>query len=109
MSILPLPVFEADADPHHREAMSDEEIDQRLKPPEAIVVRLGYLGMIGEYPYAGDARPGCGSRLVARVAAALFHMGCYEISLGDTIGVGTPGRAQTMVDAVAGEVPRAGD
>jgi isopropylmalate/homocitrate/citramalate synthase len=33
-------------------------------------------------------------------------MGCYEISLGDTIGVGTPGRAQTMVDAVAGEVPR---
>ena len=32
-------------------------------------------------------------------------MGCYEVSLGDTIGVGTPGRTQAMLDAVAGVVP----
>jgi hydroxymethylglutaryl-CoA lyase len=35
----------------------------------------------------------------------LFDMGCYEISLGDTIGVGTPGAAQHMIAAVADQVP----
>jgi len=62
----------------------------------------GYISCVLGCPYEGDITP----QSVARVAAALFRMGCYEISLGDTIGVGTPGRAQTMVDAVAGEVPR---
>ena len=62
----------------------------------------GYISCVLGCPYEGDIT----ARSVTRVAAALFHMGCYEISLGDTIGVGTPGRAQTMVDAVAGEVPR---
>lgn len=66
MSIFPLPVFEADADPHHRGAMSDEEIYARLEPPKTIVVKFGSMGLIGEYPYGGDAKPGCGSRLVAR-------------------------------------------
>jgi hydroxymethylglutaryl-CoA lyase len=40
-----------------------------------------------------------------RVSKALYDMGCYEISLGDTIGVGTPGEARAMIRAVAGEVP----
>src|SRR5690606_4445159 len=40
-----------------------------------------------------------------RVARALHAMGCYEVSLGDTIGVGTPGRARAMLRAVAAEVP----
>jgi hydroxymethylglutaryl-CoA lyase len=62
----------------------------------------GYISCVLGCPYEGDITP----QSVARVAGALFRMGCYEISLGDTIGVGTPGRAQTMVDAVAGEVPR---
>ena len=62
----------------------------------------GYISCVLGCPYEGDVTP----QAVARVAAALFRMGCYEISLGDTIGVGTPGRAQTMIDAVAGEVPR---
>ena len=62
----------------------------------------GYISCVLGCPYEGDIT----ARSVTQVAAALFHMGCYEISLGDTIGVGTPGRAQTMVDAVAGEVPR---
>ena len=42
---------------------------------------------------------------VVRVSKALHDMGCYEVSLGDTIGIGTPGKARAMLEAVAGEVP----
>jgi len=66
MSIFPLPVFEADADPRHRDAMTDEEIYARLEPPKTMVVRFGYLKLVGEFPYDGDAKPGCGSKLVCR-------------------------------------------
>jgi hydroxymethylglutaryl-CoA lyase len=44
---------------------------------------------------------------VVRVAVRLRQMGCYEISLGDTIGVGTPAKARAMLQAVAAEVPMA--
>jgi len=44
---------------------------------------------------------------VVRVARALHEMGCYEISLGDTIGVGTPRKARAMLKAVASELPMA--
>jgi hydroxymethylglutaryl-CoA lyase len=53
-------------------------------------------------PYEGEVPPSA----VASVAARLLELGCYEIFLGDTIGVGTPGQAQVMVDAVANKVPR---
>jgi hydroxymethylglutaryl-CoA lyase len=53
-------------------------------------------------PYEGEIAPAA----VADVAARMFALGCYEIFLGDTIGVGTPGKAQAMVDAVADKVPR---
>ena len=53
-------------------------------------------------PYEGDIALSA----VASVAARLLELGCYEIYLGDTIGVGTPGKAQAMVDAVALMVPR---
>jgi cell fate regulator YaaT (PSP1 superfamily) len=66
MSIMPLPVFEADADSRHRSAMTDEEIYARLEPPKTIVVKFGAMKLVGEYPYGGDAKPGCGSKLVAR-------------------------------------------
>ncbi len=66
MSIFPLPVFEADADPSRRSAMTDEELYARLEPPKTIVVRFGSMKMVGEYPYDGDAKPGCGSKLVVR-------------------------------------------
>ena len=66
MSIFPLPVFEADADPANREAMTDQEIYERLKPPTSIVVRYGSMRQVAEYRYGGDAKPGCGSKLVAR-------------------------------------------
>jgi len=65
MSIFPLPVFEADADPRHRSSMSDQEIYERLAPPKTIVVKFGRLGTVGEFPYDGDEKPGCGTRLTA--------------------------------------------
>ena len=66
MSIFPLPVFEADGDPSNRSAMTDEEEYARLKAPTTIVVRMGRLRHVAEYPYKGDAKPGCGSKLIAR-------------------------------------------
>jgi cell fate regulator YaaT (PSP1 superfamily) len=65
MSIFPLPQFEADADPANRE-MTDEERYARLEPPSTIVVRVGFMARVAEYPYKGDAKPGCGSKLVAK-------------------------------------------
>lgn len=61
----------------------------------------GYISCVLGCPYEGDVPV----EAVARVAARLFDMGCYEISLGDTIGVGTAGAAQAMIDAVARYVP----
>ncbi len=66
MSIFPLPIFEADADPANRDALTLEEEYALIKAPTSIVVKFGSLRMIGEYPYDGDAKPGCGSRMVAR-------------------------------------------
>ena len=66
MSIFPLPVFEADADPSNRDALTLEEQLEKLTPPETIVVRFGSMGMVGEYKQAGGIRAGCGSKLVAR-------------------------------------------
>lgn len=61
----------------------------------------GYVSTVLGCPYQGDVPLGD----VVRVARALHAMGCYEVSLGDTIGVGTPGKARAMLKAVAGEVP----
>ena len=61
----------------------------------------GYISCVLGCPYEGDVA----IESVVRVAGALDAMGCYEVSLGDTIGVGTPGRARAMVEAVAGVVP----
>jgi isopropylmalate/homocitrate/citramalate synthase len=61
----------------------------------------GYVSCTLGCPYEGEIAPAA----VARVARALADMGCFEISLGDTIGVGTPARARAMVETVAAEVP----
>ncbi|AUG53305.1 hydroxymethylglutaryl-CoA lyase [Thalassospira marina] len=65
-----------------------------------IAVR-GYVSCVLGCPYEGDIAP----EKVAEVAKALFDMGCYEVSLGDTIGTGTPVKAQNMVAAVARHIP----
>jgi len=61
----------------------------------------GYVSCVLGCPYQGDVNP----EAVARVAKQLYQMGCYEISLGDTIGIGTPRQAQKMIEAVAAQVP----
>ncbi|WP_058834400.1 hydroxymethylglutaryl-CoA lyase [Luteimonas abyssi] len=61
----------------------------------------GYVSTVLGCPYQGDVP----LTDVVRVARALHDMGCYEISLGDTIGVGTPARAATMLRAVSAELP----
>ena len=61
----------------------------------------GYVSCALGCPYEGEVAPAA----VAGVAEKLFAMGCYEISLGDTIGVGTPGKVQAMLRAVAERVP----
>lgn len=61
----------------------------------------GYVSCALGCPYEGAIAPSA----VAAVAAALHEMGCYEISLGDTIGVGTPGATARMLEAVAARVP----
>ena len=62
----------------------------------------GYVSCVLGCPYQGEVAPAA----VAAVAARLHEMGRYEISLGDTIGVGTPARAQAMIEKVAAQVPR---
>lgn len=61
----------------------------------------GYVSTVMGCPYEGDIDPA----QVAAVSRDLLDMGCYEISLGDTIGVGTPLKAKRMLEAVAKEVP----
>ncbi len=61
----------------------------------------GYVSCVLGCPYQGEVQPA----VVAEVAARLHEMGCYEISLGDTIGVGTPAAAQRMLGEVAHLVP----
>lgn len=85
---------------------SIEESLQRFEPvlrrarADGVRVR-GYVSTVLGCPYQG-AVPLAD---VVRVARELHQMGCYEVSLGDTIGVGTPGKARDMLRAVAAEVP----
>jgi len=61
----------------------------------------GYVSCVLGCPYQGEVPPAAATE----VAARLHEMGCYEISLGDTIGVGTPAAVQRMLDEVALLVP----
>lgn len=73
MPIHPLPQFEEDLLTLEEERRAIEA----LRPPKSIVVRFGLMGMIGEFPYRGDATPGCGSKIVVRT-----HRG---IEIGDML------------------------
>ena len=85
---------------------SIEESFERFTPileqakQQDIKVR-GYVSCVLGCPYEGDIDP----EQVAAVSEKLFAMGCYEISLGDTIGVGTPLKAQRMFSQVSKRIP----
>jgi len=83
-------------------AESLRRFDPVLEAAKADGVRVrGYVSTVLGCPYQGEVPLAD----VVRVARALHETGCYEISLGDTIGVGTPTKARAMLRAVAGEVP----
>jgi len=63
----------------------------------------GYISTVLGCPFDGEVKP----QAVADVAKTLWELGCYEISLGDTIGVGTPLKAKAMLRAVGAHIPMA--
>lgn len=79
---------------------------ERFKPvvarakADGIKVR-GYISCVLGCPFDGEVKP----QAVVDVAKTLWDLGCYEVSLGDTIGVGTPLKARRLLRAVAGSVP----
>ncbi|WP_115576955.1 hydroxymethylglutaryl-CoA lyase [Xanthomonas campestris] len=83
----------------------DESIE-RFRPilaqaaQDGVRVR-GYVSTVLGCPYQGEVAVAD----VVDVAERLYRLGCYEISLGDTIGVGTPAKARQMLAAVAGSIP----
>ncbi len=83
-------------------AMSIERFRPVCEAALARGVRVrGYVSCTLGCPFEGPMEPAA----VAQFAATLRHMGCFEISLGDTIGVGTPATARAMFEAVAAEMP----
>lgn len=103
-------VFTAASEAFNRKninASIDESIE-RFRPvleranADGVRVR-GYVSTVLGCPYQGQVPVAD----VVRVARRLHELGCYEVSLGDTIGVGTPGKARDMLRAVAAEVPMA--
>ena len=86
-------------------ASIDESIE-RFRPvleraaADGVRVR-GYVSTVLGCPFQGEVPLAD----VVRVARTLHTLGCYEVSLGDTIGIGTPGKARAMLKAVAAEVP----
>jgi hydroxymethylglutaryl-CoA lyase len=83
----------------------DESIERfRLVVDRAIAQNMkvrGYISCVLGCPYEGEVS----MAVVAGIARTMMNQGCYEISLGDTIGVGTPGKAQAMVEQVSKVVP----
>src|SRR5207302_5953550 len=63
----------------------------------------GYISCVLGCPFDGEIKP----KAVADLAKTLWDLGCYEISLGDTIGVGTPTKAREMLRAVSANIPAA--
>ena len=85
---------------------SIEESLERFAPimeaaKKANIKVRGYVSCVLGCPYEGDIAP----EQVALVAEKLFEMGCYEISLGDTVGVGNPASVTKMLEAVSARVP----
>jgi hydroxymethylglutaryl-CoA lyase len=101
-------VFTAASEAFNRKNIN-ASIDESLERFAPVLARAaadgvrvrGYVSTVLGCPYQGDVP----LVDVVRVARRLHAAGCYEVSLGDTIGVGTPAKARAMLQAVASEVP----
>ena len=83
-------------------AESLERFEAVMQQAQAHQIKVrGYVSCVLGCPYEGEIA----ASKVAEVAGKLYEMGCYEVSLGDTVGVGTPLKAQAMIKAVAQRVP----
>src|SRR3989454_4082068 len=83
-------------------AQSLERFAPVVKAARARKMRVrGYISCAAGCPYEGEVKP----QAVAAVAERLYEMTCYDISVGDTIGVGTPRKIRRMIEAVAARVP----
>lgn len=71
------------------------------KASELNIPIRGYVSCVMGCPYQGEVKPS----EVARVTEKLFELGCHEVSLGDTIGIGTPGKTIDMLEAVESVAP----
>ncbi|EGR2722175.1 hydroxymethylglutaryl-CoA lyase [Vibrio parahaemolyticus] len=84
-------------------------IAESLKRFEPLMVKAdkyhvpvrGYLSCVVDCPYDGATSP----TQVANISQALIELGCYEVSLGDTIGTGTPNRVKEMLESVLARIP----
>ena len=83
------------------ESLKRFEPVMELAQKQGVAVR-GYVSCVLGCPYEGDIAP----QAVSDVAQSLYQMGCYEISLGDTIGTGTPGKAGALFNLLAAHIPR---
>ncbi|MBZ0222083.1 MAG: hydroxymethylglutaryl-CoA lyase [Dokdonella sp.] len=110
VGVRDIAIFTAASEAFNRKninASIDESIERFLPVLEqaradGVSVR-GYVSTVLGCPYQGEVPVA----EVVRVARRLHALGCHEVSLGDTIGVGTPAKARAMLRAVAGEVPMA--
>lgn len=101
-------VFTAASEAFNRKNIN-ASIDESIERFEPVLARAradgvrvrGYVSTVLGCPYQGEVPVAD----VVRVAKRMHALGCYEISLGDTIGVGTPAKARAMLRAVAAEVP----
>ena len=108
VGVTEIAVFTAASEAFNRKninASIDESIERfipvmKRAQEDGVKVR-GYVSTVLGCPYQGEVPVSD----VVRVARRLHEVGCYEISLGDTIGVGTPAKARAMLKAVAQEVP----
>ena len=83
-------------------ARSLERFDAVLQGARAAGIKVrGYVSCVMECPFSGRVEP----EAVATVSAALYAMGCYEISLGDTLGSGTPRATRALIEACRQVVP----
>jgi len=85
---------------------SVEESIERFKPifekAQSLGIKVrGYVSCVLGCPYEGDINP----EQVAKVAEILYQSGSYEISLGDTIGVGTPGKTKSLIETIRNLIP----